>query len=305
MQRTLVFLLFVTCVTSQEPLQLCISTASVNCTRADEQSIGEKVTNTTIDHISSDNRTQAMMLLTREKKKQFHLNFIRESIFKRIKANDTQEYNNLNLTTKSMNETETEVSRLLHLMTSNRTVNESIDWSKEGHSFFLSTCHPDLQNQRFKSRRQMLLHFPLPSMPATASPLVHRSVALKLFKKAANASSGSGGSIRVSIRQTPLLPTESGTSGGRKIFVSESSVASTAVGWVSFDVTRFYTSRRYVTNNFMTEVETVDASDAAVDVASVWEQGDCREGDFPDQSLAPRLEIQIQNLTTAAASLGE
>ena len=288
-------------MTTCDPVTPCLS---VNCTLQDQRSRGEEVTNTTIDWISSDNRTQSMMLLTREKKKQSHLNFIRESIFNRIKTNATEEYNNLNLTLKSSLTTQQEMNRFLHLMTSNQTANETIDWSKRGHSLFLSTCLPDQLHQRFNSRRKMVLHFPLPAVTSAASSSLQRSVELKLFKKPVHNSSLNNETgmedIAVSIYQIPLFPIESSSSRGRKIFIAEKRVSPGYEGWIPFDVTHFYANSRYVTYNFATEIKALDSNDKVLDVAHVFAKENCltRGSQSEAVSLEPRLEIWIKNMTS-------
>lgn len=267
----------------------------------------EEVANATMDELSSDNRTQSMVILNREKKKQSYLSFIRDSIFNRIKTNATEEYNNLNITLKSSNGTQDEMNRFLHLMTGNRTANETIDWSKDGHSLFLSTCLPDQLYQRVNWRRKMVLHFPLPVMTSAASSSLQRSVELKLFKKLMSKHNGSSISsnetgledIVVSIHQIPLFPIES--SRGRKIFVAEKRVSPGYEGWIQFDVTPLYANHRYVTYNFATEVKALDSNDKVLDVSQVFAKENCSTRDSEavrQQDLEPRLEIWIHNMTS-------
>lgn len=277
-----------------------------NCSHSDQPSIAsEKVTNTTIDDISNDNKTQSVMLQNREKKRQSHLNFIRESIFNRIKSNHTQEYSNLNLTLRNSGNgttTQEQMTRFLHLMTGNRTVNESIDWSKVGDSFFLSACLPEPLYQRFNSRRKMILHFPLPApILSLASPdSLRRSVELKLYKKPLSFLNNSNErqDIVVTIHQTPIFPVDSSTGRGRRIYITETRASPGDEGWLSFDVTRFYTSRRYITYNFVTEVKALDANDHALDVQQVFHSENCHRHDPQSESegtgLEPRLEIRIE-----------
>jgi hypothetical protein len=272
--------------------------------------------NSTIGDVVSDNTTQSIILLNRVKKKQSYLSFIRDSIFSRIKANAVEEYNNLNLTLKSSNGSEEEMNRFLHLMTSNRTVNETIDWSKEGHSSLLSTCLPDQLYQRFNSRRKMVLHFPLPTLTSAAaasSSSLWRSAELKLFKRPMQKQQHDNNSndgihnneagmryIVVTIHQIPLFPIESNSSRGRRIFLADARVRPEYEGWISFDVTHFYANRRYTAYNFATEVKAQDGDDRALDVEQLIEEENCPSRGLPSAptGMEPRLEIRIEILTS-------
>lgn len=288
---------------------------SGNCAVHHGHEVGETVpANSTMADVMSENATQSMILLNRVKKKQSYLSFIRDSIFSRIKANAVEEYNNLNLTLKSSNGSEEEMNRFLHLMTSNRTVNETIDWSKGGHSLLLSTCLPDQLHQRFKSRRKMVLHFPLTALTSAAASAssLRRSVELKLFFKRlmqhnrSNINNETGvRDIVVTIHQIPLFPIESNSSRGRRIFLAETRVSPEYEGWISFDVTHFYANRRYVTYNFATEVKALDLDDRALDVEQLIEKENCpsRGLHSAQTGMEPRLEIRIEILTSTPPSL--
>lgn len=109
------------------------------------------------------------------------------------------------------------------------------------------------------------------------------------------------GDIVVSVHQIPLFP--SGSSRGRKIFITEQKVSPGYEGWISFDVTHFYANRRYVTYNFAAEVTALDTNDKVLDVSHVFAKENCYSRGWESEAgasrgLEPRLEIWIQNMTS-------
>lgn len=148
-------------------------------TTVESMMCGTLVTNTSIQEVLQDMQTHAA---NRAKKKQIQLSLLRQMILHRIKGNHTEEYHNLNITSKTSeagndvgeNSYQRSLSSVVHFNRTFTTTDdrgsfqlESLDWEKNGTYVFRSTCFNVGNDSLDRESSSLEFLFELPSFPSS------------------------------------------------------------------------------------------------------------------------------------------